>query len=45
MRNYAEASKCYKMALAIDPSNLQILRDLALLQIQIRDIEGLVDTR
>lgn len=39
-KNYDEASKCYKSALRHDPDNLQILRDLALLQIQIRDLSG-----
>lgn len=31
--NYDEAIKCYKNALRIDKDNLQILRDLALLQV------------
>jgi hypothetical protein len=33
-------SKKFKMALRIDRDNLQILRDLSLLQIQMRDLEG-----
>ena len=44
-RNYAEAVKAYKQALRIDPSNLQILRDLGLLQVQLRDLRGFRDTR
>ncbi|DBA72018.1 TPA: hypothetical protein ACH3X2_010757 [Trebouxia sp. C0005] len=44
-RNYTEAIKCYKNALRIDKENFQIMRDLALLQIQMRDIPGFVDTR
>uniref|UniRef100_A0A7S1BP21 Uncharacterized protein n=1 Tax=Corethron hystrix TaxID=216773 RepID=A0A7S1BP21_9STRA len=44
-RNYNEAIKAYKQALRIDPGNLQILRDLSLLQIQMRDREGFVNTR
>ncbi|EAS00294.2 NMDA receptor-regulated protein (macronuclear) [Tetrahymena thermophila SB210] len=44
-RNYQEAINCYKKALDISPDNVQILRDLALLQVQIRDVEGLCDTR
>mmetsp|Transcript_20010 Transcript_20010/g.29024 ORF Transcript_20010/g.29024 Transcript_20010/m.29024 type:complete len:901 (+) Transcript_20010:308-3010(+) len=44
-RNYNEAIKAYKQALRIDPENLQILRDLSLLQIQMRDIKGFVVTR
>ena len=31
--NYDEAIKCYKNALRIDKENVQILRDLALLQV------------
>lgn len=39
-KKYDEAMKAYKMALRIEPENLQILRDLSLLQIQMRDLEG-----
>jgi len=44
-RNYAEAIKCYINALRMDKDNTQILRDLALLQVQMRDAGGFVDTR
>lgn len=44
-RDYAEAVKSYLNALRIDKDNLQILRDLSLLQIQIRDLEGFKETR
>jgi len=44
-RNYLEAIKAYKQALRIDPQNLQILRDLSMLQIQMRDLEGFAVTR
>ncbi|KAG2502223.1 hypothetical protein HYH03_000709 [Edaphochlamys debaryana] len=44
-REYKEAIKCYLNALRIDKENIQILRDLALLQIQMRDLSGFVDTR
>jgi len=44
-KNYPEASKCYKQALRIDPQNMQILRDLSLLQIQTRDMKGFCETR
>lgn len=37
---YDEAIKCYRNALKLDKDNLQILRDLSLLQIQMRDLEG-----
>ena len=32
-RNYTEAIKCYKNALRLDKENFQIMRDLALLQV------------
>jgi tetratricopeptide (TPR) repeat protein len=32
-REYREAIKCYRNALKIDPENIQILRDLSLLQV------------
>lgn len=44
-RNYNEAIKAYKQALRIDVDNLQILRDLSLLQIQMRDLKGFSVTR
>lgn len=44
-RNYNEAIKAYKQALRIDKDNLQILRDLSLLQIQMRDLSGFALTR
>ncbi|XP_075805770.1 N-alpha-acetyltransferase 16, NatA auxiliary subunit [Microtus pennsylvanicus] len=44
-KKYDEAIKCYRNALKIDKDNLQILRDLSLLQIQMRDLEGYRETR
>lgn len=44
-RNYNEAIKAYKQALRIDTQNIQILKDLALLQIQMRDIQGFSKTQ
>ena len=44
-KNYEEAIKCYKSALKFDKDNFQILRDLALLQLQCRQLEGAIDTR
>eukprot|EP01061_Rhynchopus_euleeides_P034864 TRINITY_DN58818_c0_g1_i1.p2 TRINITY_DN58818_c0_g1~~TRINITY_DN58818_c0_g1_i1.p2 ORF type:complete len:711 (+),score=402.25 TRINITY_DN58818_c0_g1_i1:251-2383(+) len=43
--NYAEAIKCYKQALRIDDTNMSILRDLSMLQVQHRDLATLTDTR
>ena len=39
-KNYEEAIKCYTQSLKIDKSNFQILRDLSILQIQLRNFEG-----
>ena len=44
-RNYAEATKCYKSALRMDPGNAQIMRDLSLLQLHERDLAGYTETR
>jgi len=44
-RDYFEAVKCYRQALRIDPDNIQILRDLSLLQIHRRDLTGFAETR
>lgn len=42
---YDEAIKCYRNALKYEKDNITILRDLSLLQIQMRDLEGFRDTR
>ncbi|XP_055588118.1 N-alpha-acetyltransferase 15, NatA auxiliary subunit [Uranotaenia lowii] len=44
-KKYEEAIKCYRNALKWEKDNIQILRDLSLLQIQMRDLEGYRDTR
>lgn len=44
-KKYDEAIKCYRNALKWEKDNIQILRDLCLLQIQMRDLEGYRDTR
>mmetsp|Transcript_22425 Transcript_22425/g.38323 ORF Transcript_22425/g.38323 Transcript_22425/m.38323 type:complete len:767 (+) Transcript_22425:46-2346(+) len=43
--NYKEAKKCYLNAMKRDKTNLHILRDLSLLQIQLRDLPGYLITR
>lgn len=40
VNRYDEAIKCYRNALKWEKDNIQILRDLSLLQIQMRDLEG-----
>ena len=44
-REYDEAIKCYKNSLRMEKDNLTVLRDLAQLQIQIRDLNGFLETR
>ncbi|KAL4251971.1 NMDA receptor-regulated protein 1a [Abortiporus biennis] len=44
-KNYEEALKSYTQALRFDKENLNILRDTAHLQTQLRLYDGLVDTR
>lgn len=39
-KKYDEAIKAYRNALKWDKDNVQILKDLSLLQIQMRDLEG-----
>ena len=39
-RKYDEAIKAYRNALKWDKDNLQILRDLSLLQLQMRNVDG-----
>lgn len=44
-KKYDEAIKCYRNALKWEKDNIQILRDLSLLQIQMFDLEGYRETR
>ena len=44
-RNYEEAMKCYINALKFDPDNLVVLRDLAVIQSQLRLFGPLIETR
>ncbi|KAF2002847.1 N-alpha-acetyltransferas-like protein 15 [Amniculicola lignicola CBS 123094] len=44
-KNYEEAIKAYKFALRIEPDSQNILRDLALLQMQMRDYQGYIQSR
>ncbi|KAI9614149.1 hypothetical protein KEM48_006127 [Puccinia striiformis f. sp. tritici PST-130] len=44
-RNYTEAVKSYTQALRLDPDNHNILRDLAVLQIQVRQYSAYVESR
>jgi hypothetical protein len=39
-KKYDEAIKCYRNALKWEKDNIQILRDLSLLQVQMRDLDG-----
>ncbi|KAK4507711.1 hypothetical protein PRZ48_001446 [Zasmidium cellare] len=45
VKNYEEAIKAYRFALKLDPESQQIQRDLALLQVQMRDYAGFVQSR
>ncbi|KAL8936969.1 MAG: hypothetical protein Q9211_003925 [Gyalolechia sp. 1 TL-2023] len=45
IKNNEEAIKAYKFALKLEPDSQQILRDLALLQIQMRDYQGYIQSR
>ncbi|TDZ20920.1 N-alpha-acetyltransferase 16, NatA auxiliary subunit [Colletotrichum orbiculare MAFF 240422] len=44
-KNYEEAIKAYKFALKLEPESAQIQRDLAILQVQMRDYAGYVQSR
>ena len=44
-KNLEEAIKAYKFALRLEPESAQILRDLAFLQIQMRDYQGYIQSR
>lgn len=44
-KNYEESMKCYLNAAKFDPQNLVVLRDLAVMQSQLRIFPGLIETR
>lgn len=44
-KNFEEAIKAYKFALKLEPESAQIQRDLAILQIQMRDYQGYIQSR
>ncbi|KAI7862607.1 NMDA receptor-regulated protein 1-domain-containing protein [Spinellus fusiger] len=44
-KNYEEAAKCYTHALKYNKNDINILRDFALLQTQMRHYDALVETR
>jgi N-alpha-acetyltransferase 15/16, NatA auxiliary subunit len=44
-KNFEEAIKAYKFALRLEPESHQIQRDLAFLQIQMRDYAGYIQSR
>lgn len=44
-KNFEEAIKAYKSALKLEPESVQIQRDLAFLQIQMRDYQGYIQSR
>lgn len=44
-KNFEEAIKAYKFALKLEPESAQIQRDLAILQVQIRDHQGYIQSR
>lgn len=44
-KNYEEAIKAYRFALRIEPDSQPIQRDLALLQMQLRDYQGYTQSR
>jgi peptide alpha-N-acetyltransferase len=44
-KNFDEAIKAYKFALKLEPDSHQIQRDLAVLQVQMRDYQGYIQSR
>lgn len=44
-KNFEEAIKAYKFALKLEPESAQIQRDLAILQVQMRDYPGYIQSR
>ena len=45
VKNFEESIKAYRFALKLEPASSQIQRDLALLQMQMRDYQGYIQSR
>ena len=45
VKNFEESIKAYRFALKLEPNSPQIQKDLALLQIQMRDYQGYIQSR
>ena len=45
LKDYKQASRCYVQALKLDPNNMNIWKDLSLLQVHTRDYQGFCETR
>ena len=45
IKNFEEAIKAYRFALKLEPESQQIQKDLALLQMQMRDYQGYIQSR
>lgn len=45
VKNFEEAIKAYRFALKLEPESQQIQKDLALLQMQMRDYQGYIQSR
>lgn len=45
VKNFEESIKAYRFALKLEPGSAQIQRDLALLQMQMRDYQGYIQSR
>lgn len=44
-KNFNEAMRCFRQAYRLSPENMLLLRDLATLQVQERDLSGFLETR
>jgi len=44
-KDYLESSKCFQNAYRFEPDNIQLLKDIAAMQIQIRDHSAHIQTR
>jgi peptide alpha-N-acetyltransferase len=44
-KNFLEAVKCYEQALNFEKENMQVLREVASLQVHVRDYNGHIATR
>lgn len=44
-KDFVEAAKCFQNAMRLEPDNMQLMKETACLQVQVRDLTGHAQSR